>query len=137
MAYLTRRFQKMVQRNGDLPKKRISSKPKGYNFCHKCGKLGHFIKYCPLHKKDQYKHNTGKTAKRNPVPDRKFKRKDVADNFVKHALAALGDSSSESEGDDEQGETSMIAVESKAAEYDSIFSLMAKSDEMKMMMTMR
>nr|XP_009773554.1 PREDICTED: uncharacterized protein LOC104223752 [Nicotiana sylvestris] len=33
------------------------------------------------------------------------------------------------EGDDEQDDTRMIAVESEAAEYDSIFALMAKSDE--------
>nr|XP_009761306.1 PREDICTED: uncharacterized protein LOC104213489 [Nicotiana sylvestris] len=55
-------------------------------------------------------------------------RKDVADNVVKQALAAWGDSSSESEEDDDQADISMMAVESEAAVYDSIFSLMAKSD---------
>ncbi|XP_070055104.1 uncharacterized protein [Nicotiana tomentosiformis] len=128
MAYLTKRFQKMVRRNGSIPKKGSSSRPKGYDLCHKCGKLGYFIKGCPLHKQDQYKYNTDKEAKRNPVPERRFKRKDVADNVVKQAFAAWGDSSSESEGDDEQGDTSMMYIESEAAEYDSIFALMAKSD---------
>ncbi|XP_070045229.1 uncharacterized protein [Nicotiana tomentosiformis] len=129
MAYLTKRFQKMVLMNGGIPKRGSSSKSKGYDLCHKCGKLGHFIKDCPLLKKDQYKHNTYKITKRNPVPDRRFKRKDVADNAVKQVLGAWGDSSSESGKDDEQGDTSMMAVESEAAEYDSIFALMKKSND--------
>nr|XP_009589311.1 uncharacterized protein LOC104086697 [Nicotiana tomentosiformis] len=110
-------------------KKGQSSKPRGYDLCHKCGKLGHFIKDYPLLKQDQYKHNTDKAAKRNLVPDKQFKRKDVADNTVKQALAAWGDSSNESGEDDEQGDNSMMAVESEAAKYDSIFALMAKSDD--------
>ncbi|XP_075083369.1 uncharacterized protein LOC142167112 [Nicotiana tabacum] len=84
MAYLTKRFQKMVHRNG---------------------------------------------VKRNPVSDKRFKRKDAVDNVMKQAIAAWGDSSSESREDDEQGDTSKIAVESEAVEYDSIFALMAKSDD--------
>ncbi|XP_070052373.1 MAR-binding filament-like protein 1 [Nicotiana tomentosiformis] len=87
MAYLTKRFQKMVRRNGD------------------------------------------KAVKRNQAPDKKFKRKDVADNIVKQALVAWGDSSSKSGDDDDQGDNSMMTVESEAAEYDSIFALMAKLDE--------
>ncbi|XP_070043044.1 uncharacterized protein [Nicotiana tomentosiformis] len=55
-------------------------------------------------------------------------RKNVADNVVKQALAAWGDSSSKSEEDDDQGDSSMMAVESEAVEYDSIFALMAQSD---------
>ncbi|XP_070052607.1 uncharacterized protein [Nicotiana tomentosiformis] len=88
MAYLTKRFQKMVRRNGGIPKRGSSRKPRGYDLCHKCGKPGHFIKDCHLLKQDQYKHNTDKAAKRNPVPDKRFKRKDVADNIVKQALVA-------------------------------------------------
>ncbi|XP_070034819.1 uncharacterized protein [Nicotiana tomentosiformis] len=38
MAYLTKRFQKMVRRNGGIPKRGSSSKPRGYNLCHKYGK---------------------------------------------------------------------------------------------------
>ncbi|XP_070043828.1 uncharacterized protein [Nicotiana tomentosiformis] len=129
MAYVTKRFQKMVRRNRGIPKKGSSNKPRVYDLCHKCGKLGHFIKDCPLLKQDQYKHNTDKAAKRNPVPDKRFKRKDIAENVVKQALAAWGDSSSESREDDEQSDTSMMAIESEAAEYDSIFALMAKYDD--------
>ncbi|XP_070009672.1 uncharacterized protein [Nicotiana sylvestris] len=40
-----------------------------------------------------------------------------------------GDSPSESGEDDEQGDTSRMVVESEATKYDSIFALMAKSDE--------
>ncbi|XP_070043163.1 uncharacterized protein [Nicotiana tomentosiformis] len=101
MAYLTKRFQKMVSRNGGLP----------------------------LLKQYQYKHNTDKVAKRNLVPDKRFKRKDVAYNVVKQALAAWGNSSSEAGEDDEQGDSSMMAVKSEAVEYDYIFALMVKSDD--------
>ncbi|XP_075092111.1 uncharacterized protein LOC142172404 [Nicotiana tabacum] len=80
MSYLTRRFQKMVRRNGGIPKRESSIKPKNYDLCHKCGKPGHFIKECPLLNQDQYKNNFDKAAKRNPVPDKCFKRKNVADN---------------------------------------------------------
>nr|XP_009608491.1 uncharacterized protein LOC104102482 [Nicotiana tomentosiformis] len=114
MAYLTRRFQKMVRRNGGIPKRESSSKPKYYDLCHKCGKPGHFIKECPLLKQDQHKNNFDKAAKRNPVPDKCFKRKNIADNFVKQALAAWGDSSSESEEEDNHDDTSMMSVESEA-----------------------
>ncbi|XP_070028803.1 uncharacterized protein [Nicotiana sylvestris] len=38
MAYLTKRFQKMVRRNGGIPKRGSSSKPRNYDLCHKCGK---------------------------------------------------------------------------------------------------
>ncbi|XP_070049728.1 intracellular protein transport protein USO1-like [Nicotiana tomentosiformis] len=80
MAYVTKRFQKMVRRNGGIPKGGSSSKPKIYDLCHKCD------------------------------------------------LAAWGDSSSESEENDDQCDSSMIAVESEAVDYDSIFALMAQSD---------
>ncbi|XP_070050783.1 uncharacterized protein [Nicotiana tomentosiformis] len=106
-----------------------SSKLRGYDLCHKCGKPGHFIKNFLLLKQDQYKHNTNKATKRNPVPDKKFKRKDAAENVMKQAFAAWGDSFSKYGEDDEQADTSMMAVESEAAKYDSIFALMEKSDD--------
>ncbi|XP_070031606.1 uncharacterized protein [Nicotiana tomentosiformis] len=105
MAYLTKRFQKM------------------------CGKLGDFIKDCPLLKKDQYKHNIENPIKRNLFPNKRFKRKEAANNVVKQALAAWGDSSSESREDYAQGDTSKMAVESERADYNSIFALMANSDD--------
>ncbi|XP_070045152.1 uncharacterized protein [Nicotiana tomentosiformis] len=129
MAYLTRRFQKMVRRNGGIPKRGSSSKPKHYDLCHKCGKPGHFIKECPLLNQDQYKNNLDKAAKRNSVPDKCFKRKNVAGNVIKQALAAWGDSSSESKKENDHGDSSMMVVESEATEYDSIFALMTQSDD--------
>ncbi|XP_070028984.1 uncharacterized protein LOC142170374 [Nicotiana tabacum] len=127
MTYLTRRFQKVVHKNCEIPKKGSSSRNfKRNDCCHRCGKRGHFIKDCPLHKQDHYKTNTYKATKRNPVPDRKFKRRDASDNMVKQALADWGDLSSESEGDNDQGDASMMVVDNK---YESIFTLMAKSDD--------
>ncbi|XP_070013776.1 uncharacterized protein [Nicotiana sylvestris] len=101
MAYLTRRFQKMP---------------------------GHFIKDFPLLKQEHFKYKPDKAAKRNPIPDKRFKRKNVSDNVVKQVLEAWGDSSSESEEENDAGDSSMRAVESEANEYDSIFALMAQSD---------
>ncbi|XP_075074554.1 uncharacterized protein LOC142162137 [Nicotiana tabacum] len=114
MAYLTRIFQKMVHKNGGIPKK---------------GKPGHFIKDCPLLKQDQYKIHSNKAAKRNLVLDIRFNRKNVADNVVRQALAIWGDLSIESAEDDEPGNSSMMAVESESTEYDSSFALMAQSDD--------
>ncbi|XP_075095347.1 uncharacterized protein LOC142173622 [Nicotiana tabacum] len=99
MAYLTRRFHKMVRSNGGIPKRGSSSKPKNMT-------------------------SVINVPKRNPVPDKCFKRKNAADNVVKKALAAWGESSSESEKENDHGDSSMMAVESEATEYDSIFSLM-------------
>ncbi|XP_070013069.1 uncharacterized protein [Nicotiana sylvestris] len=60
MAYLTKRFQKMVRRNGGIPKWGSSSKTRNNDLCHGCGKPGHFIKDCSLVKQEQYKHNPNK-----------------------------------------------------------------------------
>ncbi|XP_070032601.1 uncharacterized protein [Nicotiana tomentosiformis] len=68
-------------------------------------------------------------TKRNSVPDKCFKRKNDADNVVKKALAVWGDSSSESEEENDHGDSSMMAVENEVTEYDSIFFLMAQSND--------
>ncbi|XP_075100665.1 uncharacterized protein LOC142176573 [Nicotiana tabacum] len=83
MAYLTKRFQKMVRRNRGILKRGNSSRPKNYDLCHKCGKPGHFIKDCPLMKQEHSKYKPDKAAKKNPVLDKHFKRKRSADNVVK------------------------------------------------------
>ncbi|XP_070028736.1 uncharacterized protein [Nicotiana sylvestris] len=89
----------------------------------------HFIKDCPLLKQEHFKYNPDKAAKRNPVPDKRFKRKNDDDNIVKQTLVAWGDSSSESEEETEASDSSMMAVKSEANKYDSIFALMAQSDD--------
>ncbi|XP_070007570.1 uncharacterized protein [Nicotiana sylvestris] len=48
--------------------------------------------------------------------------------YLRQRFQKMGFSSSESEGDNEQGDTSMMFVESEAAEYNSIFALMEKYD---------
>ncbi|XP_070013229.1 intracellular protein transport protein USO1-like [Nicotiana sylvestris] len=88
-----------------------------------CGKSGHFIKDYPLHKQDHYKTSTKKATKSNQVPDKKFKRRDVANNMLKQALVDWGNSSSESEGEN------MMVADNGSSEYESIFALMAKSDD--------
>ncbi|XP_070019525.1 uncharacterized protein [Nicotiana sylvestris] len=92
MAYLTKRFQKMVRRNGGIPKR-------------------------------------GSSTKRNLVPNKRFNRISGVDNIVKQALAAWGDSSSESKREPDVESSSMMAVETEAMKYDSLFMLMAQSDE--------
>ncbi|XP_019252891.1 PREDICTED: uncharacterized protein DDB_G0290587-like [Nicotiana attenuata] len=82
-----------------------------------------------IQSQDQYKNNSNIAAKRNLVLDRRFNRKNAANNVVRQALAAWGDSSSESGEDDEPGNSSMMAVESESTEYDSIFALTAQSDD--------
>uniref|UniRef100_A0A1S3X0X5 CCHC-type domain-containing protein n=1 Tax=Nicotiana tabacum TaxID=4097 RepID=A0A1S3X0X5_TOBAC len=129
MAYITKRFKKMVRRNVGILKRGNSSKPKNFDLCYKCGNPGHFIKDCPFLKQEHSKYNLEKVAKRNPVPDKHFKRKRSADNVVKQALAAWGDSSSESEDETDASDNSMMAVESEKNEYDSIFALMSQLDD--------
>ncbi|XP_070006294.1 uncharacterized protein [Nicotiana sylvestris] len=129
MAYLTKRFQKVVRRNNGIPNRGSISKAKNNDLCHKCGKPWHFIKDCPLLKQDQYKENPDKAAKRNPVPDKRFSRKSTADNIVKQSLSAWGDSSSESERELDAENNSMMAVETEETKYDSLFALMAQSED--------
>nr|XP_009776491.1 PREDICTED: uncharacterized protein LOC104226242 [Nicotiana sylvestris] len=125
MAYLTKRFQKMVQRNGGIPKRGSSTNPVNNDLCHRYGKPGHFIKDCPLLKQEQYKQSPDKVAKRNTIPDKPFSRKSAADNIVKQALATWGNFSSESEGEPDAENNSMMAVETEETKYDSFFTLMA------------
>ncbi|XP_070006052.1 uncharacterized protein [Nicotiana sylvestris] len=121
MEYLTRRFQKIIRKNGGIPKKMSFSRNFEENDC--CHKCGHFIKHCPLHKKNHDKTNTEKSTKRNQVPDKKFKRRDAANNMLKQALVDWGNSSSESEGEN------MMVVDNESLKYESIFALMPKSDD--------
>ncbi|XP_070003060.1 uncharacterized protein [Nicotiana sylvestris] len=129
MAYLTKRFPKMVRRNGGIPMWGSSSKTRNDDLYHRCGKSGHFIKDCPLAKQEQYKQNPDKAGKRNLVPDKRFNRKSAANNIIKQALTAWGDSSSESEKESDAENNSMMAVETEATKYDLLFALMAQSDE--------
>nr|XP_009805035.1 PREDICTED: E3 ubiquitin-protein ligase BRE1-like [Nicotiana sylvestris] len=56
-------------------------------------------------------------------------RKEYSDNDRKSALAAWGDSSSELEREPDAKNNSMMEVETEATKYDSLFALMAESDD--------
>ncbi|XP_070002760.1 uncharacterized protein LOC142165908 [Nicotiana tabacum] len=99
MAYLTRRFQKMVRRNRDILKRAAQADQKAMTCVINTGNQDISLKIVLF---------TSKTST---------------------TLDAWYDSSSEYEGNDEQRDTSMMEVEIESAEYDSIFALMAKSDE--------
>ncbi|XP_049358857.1 uncharacterized protein LOC125823532 [Solanum verrucosum] len=128
MAYLTKRFQKIVRkyrgfRKGGNPHRAASAS----DLCHKqCGKAGHFIRDCPIlkAKSKEYQRPGGEKDKRRDLVPEKNARKATADYFVKKALAAWGDSSSESECPDD---ASMLAAQDDANVFDGLFALMEKS----------
>ncbi|XP_070009605.1 COP1-interactive protein 1-like [Nicotiana sylvestris] len=80
-------------------------------------------------KMEQYKQNLDKAGKRNLVPEKRFNGKSVADNIFKQALAAWGGSLSETERESDAENSSMMAVETEEMKYDSMFALMAQSDD--------
>ncbi|XP_070004319.1 uncharacterized protein [Nicotiana sylvestris] len=129
MSYFTKRFQKMVRRNHGIPKSGSSSKARNNDLYHMCGKPGHFIKDCQLLKHEEYKQNPDKAAKRNPVLDKRYSRKSATNNIVKQALSVWGDSSNESEREPDAENSFMMVVETEATKYDSLFALMAQSDD--------
>ncbi|XP_019241614.1 PREDICTED: myosin-2 heavy chain-like [Nicotiana attenuata] len=65
---------------------------------------------------EHFKYNPNKAAKRNPVPDKRFKRKNAADNVMKQALAAWGDSSSEPEKETDADDKDALNIELGKAE---------------------
>jgi len=67
MAYVTRRFQKIIKKHGGFQKKTSASKITTANdLCHKCGKPGHFMRDFPSQKQET--HDT-RPHKRGLVPD--------------------------------------------------------------------
>ena len=53
MAYLTRRFHKIMRKHGGFMKKGGTSRPgNGTDLCPKCGKPGHFIRECPMNRQE-------------------------------------------------------------------------------------
>ncbi|XP_070008044.1 uncharacterized protein [Nicotiana sylvestris] len=79
-----------------------------------------------LTKRFQKMSNTNKTLTKQ---QKGTSQKSAADNVVKQALATWGDFSSESEGEPDVENSSMMAVETEATKYDSLFVLMAQSDD--------
>lgn len=127
MAYVTRRFQKIIKKHEGFQKKASTSRAANANdLCHKCGKPGHFMRDCPSQKQET---QDFRPRRKDQVLDH-AKRKAHADQLEKKALAMWGNASNESEKEiDSPKDVLMMTVEDDETVYNSIFSLMAKSDD--------
>ncbi|KAH0682508.1 hypothetical protein KY290_023330 [Solanum tuberosum] len=132
MAYLTKRFQKIVRKHGGFRKGGNPSRVATVSdLCHKCGKVGHFIRDCLMLKAEtkEYKRPVGEKDKRRDLVPEKNARKFVANYVVKKALAVWGDSSSESGELECPDDVSILVVQVDAKIFDGLLALMAKSDD--------
>ncbi|KAH0633286.1 hypothetical protein KY284_036072 [Solanum tuberosum] len=95
MAYLTKRFQKIVRKHGGFRKggNPLRAATAG-DLCHKCGKAGHFIRDCPMLKVEnkEYQRPGGEKDRRRDLVPQKNARKAATDYVVKKALAVWGTS---------------------------------------------
>ncbi|XP_069148277.1 uncharacterized protein [Solanum lycopersicum] len=99
--------------------------------CYKCGKAGNFIRECPLLKnenKEHHKPRSDKENRRDLVLGKRY-RKAAADLVVKKALAAWGDSSSESEYPDKPKDVSIVAVHKEETVFNEMFALIAHTQD--------
>ncbi|XP_069145597.1 uncharacterized protein [Solanum lycopersicum] len=131
MAYLISIFQKIVRKNKIYKRGTNGTRNAAQgDTCYKCGKSWHFIRECPLLKnenKEHQKHRSDKENRRDLVLGNRD-RKVVADMVVKRALAAWGDSSSDSEDPDEPKVVSMVAVHEEETVFNEMFALMAHTE---------
>ncbi|KAK4713349.1 hypothetical protein R3W88_019256 [Solanum pinnatisectum] len=109
MAYLTRRFQKIVKKHGGFRKEVNPLRARNAT-------------------KEYQRPGGEKDIKRDPVPDKKA-RKVAADYIVKRTFVVCGDSSSELEESKCPEDASMLAIKNDENVFDGMFSFMAKSDD--------
>ena len=132
MTCLTRRYQKLETKHRGLQKAENSNIVVNSNhLCHKCGKPGHFIRDCPMHKVEvkTYQRPGGeKDRNRDPVSDKKV-RKVAVGYIMKKAFDVCGDSSSESDELECHVDVPMLAVKGDKDVFDDTFALMEKSDD--------
>ncbi|XP_015084274.1 uncharacterized protein LOC107027691 [Solanum pennellii] len=131
MAYLIKRFQKIVRKKKGFRKGANVPRTATQNdTCHKCRKAGHFIRECPLHKAEnkEYQKPRGDKEKQRDLVLDKNDRKVAADYVVKKALAAWGDSSSDSEDLDKPNDVSMVVVYEEETIFNEMFVFMAHSE---------
>ncbi|KAK4729545.1 hypothetical protein R3W88_022533 [Solanum pinnatisectum] len=126
MAYLTRRFQIIVKKHGGFQKKGTTNRVANTNYlCHNRGKSRHFMRDCQSQNQEA---QDFKPCRRDQVPDH-AKRKAYAYQVVKKAFVVWGNVSSDSEEEESHENVSMMAVNDDETVFNSIFSLMAKSDD--------
>ncbi|XP_069152711.1 uncharacterized protein [Solanum lycopersicum] len=116
MAYLISRFQKVVRKNKVYKR--------GTNDTRNAAQE------CPLlnsESKDYQKPRSDKESRRDLVLGNRD-RKAAADMVVKKALAAWGDSSSDSEDPDEPKDVSMVAVHEEETVFNEMFALMSHTE---------
>ena len=83
-----------------MKKRNLERSKNSNNVCFKCGKQYHFIIYCPIHKDEHKKcinFEGHKNKSRNQLRDKSSKG-EIVDHVAKEALAILGNSLSDSEG---------------------------------------
>lgn len=64
VAYITKRFLKVMRNNRGFQRRENSSRlATSNNLCHKCGKASHFIKEFPIHKVEHNNYGRGGSDK--------------------------------------------------------------------------
>lgn len=134
-TYNSKRVLKALRNSQSLPKRgefsKVLNKGNGSDTCLKCGELGHYIKYFPMHRVDYNKYAkqvAGYEKGKDPIP-MKFSKKAEADKVVNQVLASCwGNSSSDTHNSKEGEDGSMMVMKDKVLISDSLFALMVDTD---------